>query len=117
MSFLLRLQRRRVDVAESFCLRLRDKSRAPKGNSFRMSARPHRGSGSPQIFRDLGGRGIRDDAKTAPGGAAILRYLKRQSMCKIIETEHHGPTSCLLECFEDSHASGLAASSRCGGPW
>jgi hypothetical protein len=27
-----------------------------------MSARPHRGSGSPQIFRDVGERGIRDDA-------------------------------------------------------
>ena len=50
------------DVVESFRLRLHDKSRAPKGNSFRMSARPHRGSGSPQLFRDVGERGIRDDA-------------------------------------------------------
>jgi hypothetical protein len=35
------------DVAESSCLRLHYKSRAPKGNSFCMSARSHGGSGSP----------------------------------------------------------------------
>jgi hypothetical protein len=30
-------------------------------NSYCMSVRPHRGSGSPQIFRDDGERGIGDD--------------------------------------------------------
>ena len=62
MSFPVRLQPRPATWLNHFALLFMINRERPKGNSFCMGARSHGGSGSPQIFRDVGERDIRDDA-------------------------------------------------------